>query len=234
VTPRRGACSPSWLHRRSSTQDPNSQSFSLEERKTLSARCVGILAALRRLLHWPESLMGDSITLQLPVESTVDIRLVVARDPLSLIQPGFGLELLAGLTFPDSPEFEIWRGSQRRCCAKLNWQPKHESKTPQFVLLFGACRGQVAHLQAPWPTGRARSSRRYPGQRHSFSFTTETQCLRCHFPRCHLRSVGAPISSLTATSQGAPVRRAWDTSIYPRDYSIAEAPALHSTHRLFT
>jgi DNA-binding SARP family transcriptional activator len=72
------------------------------------------LAALRRLMGLPDVLKGDPLCLDLPEGATVDVRLLDAADPAVLDEPGLGQELLAGLSFPDCPMFEMWLVTQRR------------------------------------------------------------------------------------------------------------------------
>jgi DNA-binding SARP family transcriptional activator len=72
------------------------------------------LAALRRLLGLPDVLKGDPLRLDLPEGATVDMRLLDAGDPAALDEPGIGQELLTGLSFSDSPMFEMWLVTVRR------------------------------------------------------------------------------------------------------------------------
>jgi DNA-binding SARP family transcriptional activator len=65
------------------------------------------LAALRRLLGLHDVLKGDPLCLN-PAGATIDIRLLDAGDPAALHEPGIGQELLTGLSFSDSPMFEMW------------------------------------------------------------------------------------------------------------------------------
>jgi DNA-binding SARP family transcriptional activator len=76
------------------------------------------LAALRRLLRLPGVLKGDRLFLDLPEGATVDTRLLDASDPAALGEPGLGHELLAGLSFPDSPAFETWLVTERQRLAR--------------------------------------------------------------------------------------------------------------------
>ena len=64
------------------------------------------LAALRRLLDRPDVVKGDPIGLDLS-DARIDVRDVLsAHGPPTDPAPD-GL-LLAGLSFPDSPRFELW------------------------------------------------------------------------------------------------------------------------------
>lgn len=71
------------------------------------------LAALRRLLDRPEALKGDSIRLDL-ADAVIDTRQLDDLVAGSPIQPEVGQELLAGLSFGDSPIFELWLTGERR------------------------------------------------------------------------------------------------------------------------
>ena len=69
------------------------------------------LAALRRLLCRPDALKGDTIRLDLS-DAVIDIwQLDVGHLPV--FEPGVSGQLLAGLSFPDSPRFEMWLTGER-------------------------------------------------------------------------------------------------------------------------
>jgi DNA-binding SARP family transcriptional activator len=74
------------------------------------------LAALRRLLGRPDALKGDSICFD-PADAIVD---VVQLDDGLLVADGLGppRELLAGLSFAGSPEFELWLAAERARLAR--------------------------------------------------------------------------------------------------------------------
>jgi DNA-binding SARP family transcriptional activator len=76
------------------------------------------LAAVRRLLGLPDALKGDPLQLDLPEGTLLDARLLESGDPAALDQPGFGQELLAGLSFPDTPMFEMWLIAERQRLAR--------------------------------------------------------------------------------------------------------------------
>lgn len=69
------------------------------------------LAAIRRLLGRPEALKGDTIGLDLP-DATVDVRRL-DRGEVAGIHTGALDTLLAGMSFPDSPTFEMWLTGER-------------------------------------------------------------------------------------------------------------------------
>lgn len=69
------------------------------------------LAALRRLLDRPDSLKGDSISLDLH-GAFIDSQELEAGN-LAVFDPGVADLLLAGLSFADSPNFEIWLAGER-------------------------------------------------------------------------------------------------------------------------
>jgi DNA-binding SARP family transcriptional activator len=72
------------------------------------------LAALRRLLDQSDVLKGDQLALDLSGGAAVDVHAVERGDSDAVDLPGFGQELLAGLSFPDSPLFETWLLGERR------------------------------------------------------------------------------------------------------------------------
>lgn len=81
------------------------------------------LAAMRRLLGRPDAFKGDAIRLD---RSDIDVDTVRldAGDATMLLGGGSGRELLTGLSFPDSPVFELWMVSERqrlrrRACSLL-------------------------------------------------------------------------------------------------------------------
>lgn len=76
------------------------------------------LAELRRLLALPEALKGDGLSLELPEGALIDALAIEVGDPNAIDQPGFGQELLGGLSFADSPIFETWLLSARRRLAR--------------------------------------------------------------------------------------------------------------------
>lgn len=80
------------------------------------------LAALRRLVGRPDALKGDPIRFDL-ADTVVDLHLV-DEGRLDEMEPGDLGPLLAGLSFPDSPAFELWLTGERtrllrRTCSLL-------------------------------------------------------------------------------------------------------------------
>jgi DNA-binding SARP family transcriptional activator len=71
------------------------------------------LAAARRLLDRPDAFKGDAIRLDRS-DIEVDTVRLDAGDVGMLLAGESGWELLAGLTFPDSPVFELWLISERQ------------------------------------------------------------------------------------------------------------------------
>lgn len=69
------------------------------------------LAALRRLLCQPEALKGDTIRLDLS-DAVIDIQLLEGGH-VAAFEPGASGLLLSGLSFPDSPRFEMWLTGER-------------------------------------------------------------------------------------------------------------------------
>jgi DNA-binding SARP family transcriptional activator len=69
------------------------------------------LAALRRLLDRPDVLKGDLIRLDLP-DAVIDVH-ELERDQDTSPEAGATGELLQGLSFPDSPRFELWLAGER-------------------------------------------------------------------------------------------------------------------------
>jgi DNA-binding SARP family transcriptional activator len=71
------------------------------------------LAAMRRLLGRPDAFKGDAIRLD---RSDIDVDTVRldAGDASMLLDGESGRELLTGLSFPDSPVFELWLASERQ------------------------------------------------------------------------------------------------------------------------
>ena len=69
------------------------------------------LAAMRRLLCRPDALKGDTIDLDLP-DVVIDTQQLDAGDETLLERGAMGL-LLSGLSFPDSPRFEVWLTGER-------------------------------------------------------------------------------------------------------------------------
>jgi len=76
------------------------------------------LAELRRLLALPDALKGDALSLELPEGTSIDALAIERGDPRAIDQPGFGQELLGGLSFVDSPIFDTWLLSVRRRLAR--------------------------------------------------------------------------------------------------------------------
>jgi len=76
------------------------------------------LAQLRRLLDMPDALKGANISLDLPANVAIDTQILEAGDAVALEVPGLGQELLAGLSFPDSPAFDLWLLTERRRLAR--------------------------------------------------------------------------------------------------------------------
>lgn len=70
------------------------------------------LAALRRLLGRPDALKGDTISFDLG-GALVDTQQLEDDDATVLDGGEGGRELLAGLSFPDSPRFEMWLTAER-------------------------------------------------------------------------------------------------------------------------
>jgi tetratricopeptide (TPR) repeat protein len=71
------------------------------------------LAALRRLLHRPDALKGDAISLA-EADIAVDTVQLESGEVDEPLQGPCGRELLAGLSFPDSPMFELWLAGERQ------------------------------------------------------------------------------------------------------------------------
>jgi DNA-binding SARP family transcriptional activator len=71
------------------------------------------LAALRRLLGRPEALKGDAICLH-PIDALIDVVQLEDDAGDGPPRPGDDQELLAGMTFADSPRFELWLTAARR------------------------------------------------------------------------------------------------------------------------
>lgn len=71
------------------------------------------LAALRRLLDRPDAFKGDSIRLDRS-DISVDTVCQDHGDVDSVLSGGSGRELLAGLSYPDSPVFELWLAGERQ------------------------------------------------------------------------------------------------------------------------
>ncbi len=69
------------------------------------------LAALRRLLSRPDALQGDAIRLDLP-DARIDTRQLALGD-LAICDAGAPGLLISGLSFPDSPRFELWLAGER-------------------------------------------------------------------------------------------------------------------------
>jgi DNA-binding SARP family transcriptional activator len=69
------------------------------------------LAALRRLLGRPDALKGDAIRLDL-ADAVIDTQQLDGGELAELEPDASGL-LLSGLSFPDSPRFEIWLTGER-------------------------------------------------------------------------------------------------------------------------
>jgi DNA-binding SARP family transcriptional activator len=69
------------------------------------------LAALRRLLFRPDALKGDTIGLNLS-DAVIDSQQLEEGD-LTVFEPGTSGLLLSGLSFSDSPRFEIWLTGER-------------------------------------------------------------------------------------------------------------------------
>jgi DNA-binding SARP family transcriptional activator len=69
------------------------------------------LAALRRLLSRPDALKGDTIRLDL-ADAVIDSQRLEAGD-VAGFEPGASGLLLCGLSFPDSPRFEMWLSGER-------------------------------------------------------------------------------------------------------------------------
>ena len=69
------------------------------------------LAALRRLLSRPDALQGDAIRLDL-TDARIDTHQLALGD-FSICDAGAPGLLLSGLSFPDSPRFELWLAGER-------------------------------------------------------------------------------------------------------------------------
>lgn len=69
------------------------------------------LAALRRLLSRPDALQGDAVRLDL-TDARIDAHQLTIGD-LSLCDTGAPGLLLSGISFPDSPRFELWLAGER-------------------------------------------------------------------------------------------------------------------------
>lgn len=83
------------------------------------------LAALRRLLDRPDVVKGDPIGLDLS-DARIDVRDVLsAHGPPTDPAPD-GL-LLAGLSFPDSPRFELWLAGERARLSRLQMSRQREA-----------------------------------------------------------------------------------------------------------
>lgn len=73
------------------------------------------LSQLRRLLGEDTVLTGEPVVLRLPPGARVDVRVVTqgsSEEALGL--PGLGQDVLAGMSFPSCPGFEVWLLSVRR------------------------------------------------------------------------------------------------------------------------
>jgi DNA-binding SARP family transcriptional activator len=91
------------------------------------------LAELRRLLGLSDALKGDSLALHTPSDTWIDARALDGGDPEVLDRPGFEQELLAGLSFPDSPVFETWLLSARRRLARRSMSLLREAALGQLA-----------------------------------------------------------------------------------------------------
>jgi DNA-binding SARP family transcriptional activator len=73
------------------------------------------LAEVRRLLTLPEGVGGSPVELALPPDAFVDVRVLRAGTWVEAIGiPGFGQELLEGVSVQASPAFEAWLLAERR------------------------------------------------------------------------------------------------------------------------
>lgn len=75
------------------------------------------LAALRRLLGRPDALKGHTIRLDVS-DATVDTR-QLEDDPHATSRPCAAGILLSGMSFPDSPQFEMWLTGERARLLRL-------------------------------------------------------------------------------------------------------------------
>jgi DNA-binding SARP family transcriptional activator len=71
------------------------------------------LAALRRLIDRPDAVKGDAIRLD-RCDLMIDTVLVDEGDVAAVLTGTGGRELLAGLSFADSPVFELWLSGERQ------------------------------------------------------------------------------------------------------------------------
>jgi len=85
------------------------------------------LAELRRVLADPLSLRGNPPLLRLPPGATVDALELLGGEGRAGAPPSPGGELLEGLDFRDSPEFELWLGSRRRQLAGIEQAAMHDA-----------------------------------------------------------------------------------------------------------
>jgi len=69
------------------------------------------LAALRRLLCRPDALKGDTIRLDLS-DAVIDSQQLEGGQ-VAVFEPRTSGMLLSGLSFPDSPRFEMWLTGER-------------------------------------------------------------------------------------------------------------------------
>ncbi len=73
------------------------------------------LSELRRLLGPEVELSGDPVTLRLPADAVVDVRVITSGDWQDAVAlPGLGADLMEGMDVLGSPEFELWLLAQRR------------------------------------------------------------------------------------------------------------------------
>lgn len=73
------------------------------------------LAELRRLLGDPHLLKGESIFLDLPAGTFLDVRILKTGTWVEAAEvPGIGRDLLEGMAFSSSPAFEAWLLNERR------------------------------------------------------------------------------------------------------------------------
>jgi DNA-binding SARP family transcriptional activator len=73
------------------------------------------LAEIRRLLALPEVLKGDEPSLDLPPNTSVDVRVLTTGTWVEALElPGLGRELLEGVNPTASPAFEAWLLAERR------------------------------------------------------------------------------------------------------------------------
>ena len=102
------------------------------------------LAEVRRLVGRPEQLRGPVPTLRLPSDASLDVAIVEAGESRALELPGFGQDLLAGLSFADSPRFEVWLASER---SRLRRRAASLLRN-EVVRLMGQADHQAARHQA--------------------------------------------------------------------------------------